>query len=432
LKRIDSSGRPSLVPWTYEEVVAKYSGAKRLKYELAAQSLLDDPWRREDSYVQAFTKGEKLETTKKLSDPRIIQFRPPRHILSLAAYLEPVDQGLYALKSSGRHGMRHRTRLIAKGLNQRQRADAIRSKWSEFSDPVCFSIDASRFDLHVHRKVLEQVEHMVYLRLYRGDTSLASLLGSQLVNRVRSSQGLRYTVQGNRMSGDKNTATGNCLLALVMALAAMRRLRIRKFDTFVDGDDVLLFVERAQETLVRERLAAEYLTFGQEIKVEGIAYRLSDITHCQCRLTLTSGGDWIMVRPWKKVLSSSLVSTRHFASPKSAEVIRSIAQCELALNSGVPILQAFSVSVLNRIGSGATSKVGRYAYAFVTSKWQDVKAIPITPAARVAFALTWGVSPEEQILIERELLDGPPFTWPLRKEPPLFDGPEDIIRDIEF
>lgn len=57
-------------------------------------------------------------------------------------------------------------------------------------------------------------EHSIYNAMFRSD-ELAELLGWQLTNKgfARTTDGLiKYEVKGCRMSGDMNTALGNCMI----------------------------------------------------------------------------------------------------------------------------------------------------------------------------------------------------------------------------
>jgi len=387
-------------------VCSKYSGGKREKYEQAADSLLETAWNPYDSRVEAFVKAEKMNASVKLPAPRIIQGRSARHTLELATYLEPVDHLVYGLKALRSQNLSRRTRSIAKGLNQTQRASAIRAKWANFGKPVVLGIDASKFDKHVALEVLQQGEHKVYEGLYPGDRHLKTLLASQCNNRGRSACGLRYKVRGGRMSGDKNTAVGNCLLMLLFVRAAMRRTNVRKWDVFVDGDDTLIFLEESDVSTVRSALPDAFLAYGQEIKLESESRCLQEVLHCQCRMTKIDGV-WMMLRPWTKILSSALCSHKHYEGRKSKRLMRSVAQAELALNQGVPIVQEFCLKLLEATGdtpcySGDLNEIS-FAYRTLGPGWEHVKARPVSASSRAEFARTWGVGPDEQRRYEAEI-----------------------------
>lgn len=281
-------------PLSRDEVISAYTGIKKQKYQSASE-LLD----REgmdfirDVKVTGFIKAEKslVDGPGDIKDPRVIQFRTPKYTLELMRYLKQVEKALYALKSPREFGLKQSSRIVAKGLNQRARGEALRRKCAQFRNVAIIALDASRWDKHVSYEALE-VEHSVYEALFPGDEWLRKLLKQQLVNKCSMFGGLQYTCRGGRMSGDANTALGNCLMMIVCVVAACIVLKLLKYDIFDDGDDCLLLMEREEWTDgLRARLIGAFRTFGFVLKVESVAYALEDVTHCQTRPTYVSNYD---------------------------------------------------------------------------------------------------------------------------------------------
>lgn len=388
----------AMSPLTLEESLASFKGSKHKLYQRAYDSLLVEPLGSKDGRVKAFVKAEKFNPLDKVNpDPRMIQARDPRYNLHLAKYLRPLEHVLYGLK---KHGLP----VIAKCMNPRQRAALIAQKWALFNDATCFSIDCSRWDKHVSREILD-IEHWFYQLWYPDEHELEVLLAMQKVNRCTTSNGVRYTVNGGRMSGDMNTALGNCLLMVGMVYGAMRTLNCH-FEVVDDGDDCLVFVETRDFARVAASLPKLFLDYGQELKVENIAHHPQDVVFCQCKPTW-NGVEWTMARDWRKVLSQSCCGTKHWNDPNLVPgMFGLLGDCENALHGGIPILQAFATR-LRELSGGARSSLihldASYQYRIGAYGLDGIREAPqriVSDAARVEFERTWGIDPSTQIAIE--------------------------------
>jgi hypothetical protein len=355
--------------------------------------------------VTLFVKLEKLNpASKRDPDPRAIQFRDPKYGIELATYLKPMEHLLYELKGRPLPV----TRVIGKGLSLPQRATLLREKWDRFQRPVCVSLDASRFDQHVSLELL-QIEHSIYQHM-NPDRELQRLLSYQLRNRGKSRLGLRYHTRGKRMSGDMNTALGNCVLMVLMVATFMRG---RKYDMLDDGDDCLLIVEEEELNWVLENARPTFLEFGHEIKVENVAREFELIEWCQSRPVWTPRG-WVFTRnPWK-VLSGALTGSKYFgASLKTRRrLVRSVGLGEYILNEGIPILQEFGLALVRNAG-----EVDALQWDSNDPQWYTVRPMlqgrsledvavgraDIASATRLSFAKAWGLTLGQQALAEAYL-----------------------------
>ena len=383
-----------------DEFVAKFVGRRRSRYQTALESLDREPLCRRDAFVNAFVKPEKFSPYDKVNpDPRMIQFRNARYNIELGRTIRNAEEKLYRLK--GPTGLR----CVAKGLNMRDRARLLEIKMSQFQNPVVYSMDASRFDKHVSRDVLA-LEHTFWKRTCEQD--VAKLLAWQFRNRVRTQQGCKYIADANRMSGDMNTGCGNIVLMLGMMYAAADRLQLVRWDLFDDGDDCLLIVDRLEEGKLKT-IQAEFLEFGQEIKLENRAEEMEQVVFCQCKpVRLTAG--WIMTRNWRKVLSQDCCGVRRWDIPKLVpQMLNAIGQCELAIHAGCPIIQEFGLACI-RNGDGKVPK-GFFDDEEIYYKLgrgnspQDMEFAPcdITMDVRRSFERAYGVTPEDQLAIEAKL-----------------------------
>lgn len=409
VKRMYAGLPTHLVPWTMTQVVDSFKDSRRGVYERARLSLLDRPFCKADTRINAFVKAELADAAAKVCpDPRIISARSVRYNLLLAQYLRPLERKIINMRS--KRGLR----IFAKGQNSVERAEEIRRKFECFDNPVCFSIDASRWDKHMDLKVLE-IEHSIYKRAFPGDPFLQQLLDNQLINRCATRDGVRYVCRGRRMSGDMNTGLGNCIVMSAMVTKIMRKLGV-PFEIYDDGDDCLLIFSREHQELVRENLARMFLEFGQEVKLENEAFEPTDVVFCQSKMVKTMTG-WRMVRNWRKVLSHGTSGTKHWNNLKLIRgMMNAVGSCELALNRGVPIIQSYALA-LRRIGDGERLKridvnsglmmrcrheLGVESHEFDTHVYKTT-ALPVTSEARLTFENAFGVPIWEQLAIERKL-----------------------------
>lgn len=392
-------------PWSRDDVFANMSASKRKRYERAREELERGGLVRRHGRISSFVKSEKFDPSAKVNpDPRMIQARTPEYGLEIARFLKPIEHVFYQMR--GPTGLR----MVAKGLNQSQRARLLERKIAQFSKPVVFSLDCSRWDKHVVRSVLE-VEHAFYLKLIP-DPLFQRMLSWQFGNKCVTQNGVKYSVDGGRMSGDMNTALGNCLLMVCMVYAAMSKLAVKRWDLLDDGDDCLVLCEEEDFEKLKDQLPAVFLDYGQELKIENIARDIRDVTFCQSRVILLPSGPRF-TRNWRRVLSQAACGCKHWGNPVMVRpMLTAVGMCELACARGVPVLQAFALALV-RNGRGEVPRIldldtgvmlrTKYEMGGVTPTMQLLRAlkpVDVTSEARCQFARTWGVPVSEQLHIE--------------------------------
>lgn len=392
---------PILCKQDLDSIPLHYFGAKRTRYQQAVDDLKCYPLVPRDATIKAFIKAEKTDFSRKENpDPRMIQARSMRYNCFISQYLNPIEQWIYHSLEGPYTGLP----LIGKCLNQKERAELLIKKASHFKHPVFISLDAFRFDQHVSRELL-QLEHSMYLRFIPCRV-FAWLLRMQLDNKCTTRNRICYKTRGKRMSGDKNTASGNCLLTILMIWTVMRQLGIGKWDCLDDGDDCLLILEAGQYTRFRANCDRLFLAFGHEIKVENVAYQLCDIEWCQCKLIEIRPGEWRFIRKYDKVLSSTLTGVTHWQQPDVVDYVYTLGVCELILSQGVPILQEFALAIMRNAMGGKVCVVEENdSIAYRTFRElrthglrtiERVDPLPITTEARLTFEQAFGVPTELQ------------------------------------
>lgn len=394
-----------------DDMPKRYSGGKRMRYERAAEDLKTQGICKGDSSVKFFIKAERFNPAAKVNpDPRAIQFRGARYCVALAAFLHPIEHYLYESNWFSKGVLPSRN--IAKGLNSVARAELLVEKASRFERPVFIGLDASRFDKHVSKELLE-IEHSVY-KISNPDRFFAKLLSWQLHNKGFSNLGLVYKLVGRRMSGDMNTALGNCLLMCIMLLAYAIYLMLSRWDCLDDGDDVVLIVEHDDHQRIVDGVKDFFLNFGMQMKVESIAYSVHEVVFCQSSIVEFRPGKYKFVRNYAAVMSKGLVGIRNWSSEVyRRKVIHSVGLCELVLNLGVPVLQEWALALLRNVPmsggvdlsvapEGLQARVKR-ELQLLGIKLEQATAQPILPCARDSFAIAFGLSVTEQIELERRL-----------------------------
>lgn len=381
--------------WTEEQMVESYTGSQRTRYEQALESLRRKPFSRDDAIVKTFLKAEKINfSAKKDPAPRVIQPRDPRFNLTFGKYIKPAEGLIY--KALGRL---YKYPCVAKGFNAAQTGDIIHKKWKLFLNPVGISLDASRFDQHVSVDALKYT-HSVYRRFIKGE-DLEKCLNLMYSNRGRAAckDGfLTYKKRGSRMSGDMDTALGNCVLMVAMTYSLCRSLGIRH-EVMDNGDDITIFMEDTDRERFLQAVPEWYANLGFDMKVEGVAHELEHVEFCQTK-PVHRGDQYVMVR-----LLTSLNKDLTTLLPihQLGDWFRAIGECGLALTDGMPIYGAF-YKWLCRMGVSSNMRLHPLWRCGMVNLAHNMyyTGTGVSPLARQSFAMAFGISQHRQILLEQE------------------------------
>jgi hypothetical protein len=414
---------PSTTPVTRQEFVEYYRGRKRDIYQLAADSLLNTGIGPVDAHIKAFVKAEFINSDDKPDpDPRVISPRDPRYNVELGKYLRPIEHRIY-----GAIGRIFGSETVLKGFNSQETGGIFERKWNSFRDPVAIGLDASRFDQHVSQVALKW-EHSVYNAIYKQSPELRKLLSWQLVNRVTGhcrDGKLKYKTDGCRMSGDVNTALGNCLImcALVHAYAKERGVLISLAN---NGDDCTVIMEKMDENKFMYRLDEWFLEMGFNMTVEKPVYHLEGIEFCQTHPVYIDGG-YIMVRNFPKAIAKDCLSLKELSSPVVCKAwLDAVGQGGLSLTGGIPVYQEF-YSAYIRAGAGIKVKRGNQnskrcktdveleGGLFWLSKGMSKRYSVVSQRTRYSFWLAFGTTPDQQVALE-EFYKSQTFQYQLHKD----------------
>lgn len=394
-------------PASHLDIALGYKGMMRARYLAAEESLrVDGPVVSSDARLSAFLKAEKFNPMFKIAKPRMIFPRSYRYNLDLATRLKPFEHALWPrLRAPRRWGV-PRTRVVAKGLGPSARAELIVRKFAGFDgDCVCFEVDASSWEAHQDLWQLVE-EHRVYAAAFPGDSGLQSLLSKQLHNRGVSSGGVKFSRVGGRASGDLNTGMGNSLLMLAVCDTVLRELSVGKRDLLVDGDNALVFVPASEATFVREnfhRVALE--VSGHEMVLERPVSVIEEVRFGQSAPVCVNGS-WRMLRDYRKIFSQGCSSHVHLRHRRFAmSFLRGVALCELSLAHGVPLLQRWCELLLSATEGfdHASADFYRDYLEMGATLSESVHSSPVDITTRESFYRAFGVSPPDQLLVERSL-----------------------------
>jgi hypothetical protein len=384
----------STTPYTSSEFLATYWGRKRSAYERALQSLKDKTFAVSDAKIRAFVKAEKTNLSAKQNPaPRVIQPRDIRFNATIGPYIKKIEYKIYH-EIANIFG----ATTVSKGLNNRDLGNLIQQKWNQFDKPIAIGLDASRFDQHVSLEMLKW-EHSIYRLFYPHDPLFEELLRLQLVNHgigVADNGMITYVVEGCRMSGDMNTALGNCLIMCAMIYAYMSTKNV-KYELVNNGDDCVLFLENDAFHKLHD-LSAWFFQMGFTMKVEKPVFLIEHVVFCQTQ-PVWDGTQYIMVRDPRIVLTKDLISFLPLSGENDWK-----AQCQAISDSGVATYG--HIPILGQFYSWLDMKVKPYenidffSGLHTGARGLSYKLRVPDDDCRVSFWRAFDIIPERQIEVE--------------------------------
>lgn len=356
-----------------------------------------------DSTVEGFVKYEKIPVGK-LEDnkpPRLIQFRSFEYLYQLKSYILAFDIRLKEASDILWNGQNVKT-ILTKMHDNYGVAACLRENWDYFVDPVAICKDANKFDGRYKRKNLE-AEHKMWLRMFRKPRGLRALLSAQLTTKGRTANGVRYKGEATRCSGEFTTSDGNgtsnySYLALYCKASG---LKPHEFRICVNGDDSVLFVDRSN--LHKLLPDTWFLNYGMVVETDRICDSFCEISYCQAQPIRVKRDDqlvWYMVKePHRAISRMCFAPSEHLNCVD--RYLSSVGLCELAVSAGVPVMQAFSMRVME-LGnfSRPLGAYDRYP-ALLSGNTPAYKEIE--PETRRDYEEAFGVSVLDQLEIEDAL-----------------------------
>lgn len=396
-------GRRNVKSLSLAEAVKSFGPSRRARYQRAYDNIQARGVNSKDSRIDFFVKADKCtDTSGEVKKPRAIQGRKPEFNLALARYIKPFEKVAKSYK-----GMKRgvpKTRVFAKGMTNNERAKIIVEKISHFQKPKVLSLDASSFDSCVSTLWLKLVDK-IYLATFQGDIELAELLKMRHKNSGRTPSGIKYTIKGNRMSGDMDTGIGNSFVTYILVHAAMNLLGVKKWDCYCDGDDLLIFLE-AESTSLKEfvdiGLELGFNYTGEEIYVTNENYY--DIEFCRSKPVWTPEG-YTMCRIPSRAVQNFGVNHKFASWPMHAylKFLKGCALCEMHVSYNLPVVGRLADLVYKSLShktakfdvddtykSGLRLDIDKLSYR----TWK------VDERTRLEVELAWGMSIDEQYQLE--------------------------------
>jgi len=384
-----------------QQFVDRYTGRRRTIYEKAMNEVEKYGLRPKDAMLSSFVKCEKVPLKTSDPVPRLIQPRGPNYNLEVGRHISHMEKPLYrAIGTIYGHP------TVMKGHNAHGTAILLREKWDSYKDPVAVGLDAKRFDQHQSAEMLRW-EHSVYLNASGpGDRKeLKKLLEHQVRNRgvIRCPDGvIHYEVDGCRMSGDMNTAMGNCLV-MCAVLHAFKEKTGLNFSLANNGDDCVIFLERRHLRDLNS-LPNHFLEFGLQVEIEEPVDVFEKVVFCQTQ-PVYDGERWIMVRQPSVSMAKDAYCTLPMESPKVANGwMTAVGKCGMSMTGGIPVVQEYYAAYL-RAGKGV--EIGHTLHHesgfFHLGKGMDRHYRIPCSEARLSYWLAFGTTPTQQVLLEQTL-----------------------------
>lgn len=382
-------------PMSTEEFVDTYVGRKRRMYENVVRELELRPLVPADVNCQCFIKDEKVNrSAKERSVPRIIQPRSARFNVEIGVLLKPMEKPIF-------HGVSaiFGDTTVFKGLNADARGVVLWRKWKRFDNPWAIMLDASRFDQHVSREMLDWENHIE--EAICGDRNRLKYL-----NHLRRSDKcyflcqegtICYRSRGCRKSGDMDTAMANCMTMCAMTWSFMKAIGVSKYEYANDGDDGVLIVEKADRKAVLDNYKEWFELLGFTMKLEGESGVFEKIEFCQAHPVLTNSGAYRMVRDPRVCLSKDSIALNGCNDYESLMQQRnSVGWCGLSLAGDMPIFNSFYRHLINgeRVSRECRSGMDYLALGM------DPKDAEPSDEVRESFFRAYDIAPDNQRDIE--------------------------------
>lgn len=402
------------MPFSREHIIDKLKSGVKKRYILANKQINDGRLYNFEGKAptMAFIKWEKMDAVKMTGTARLIQFKSYKFTLFHKQLLQPLVDADKVITEDYYHQPFNTIRTS--GMSQIECAEVFKREWDSLKRPASALLDCSKFDGHVDFCQLE-LELIVLQQAYAGKVA-HQVFDKLMYNLFKKSgytqHGIKYKADGSRDSGVASTAKGNSdinhvNLRTVILFAISKFLGIDFFKMtisdlksvihylHVHGDDSVIIAE-SEFVKVFENVCVEIMKcLGHDVKIS-VVYDFEQISYCQCS-PINMGTFYKMVREPIRSISRGAYSEKEQPWPA---FYAAIGLCELAVHSGVPILQSLGISHI--VKSGLTRPLRTYQQD-TTFSGSEPAIISISEVTRWSFYRAFGIHPEEQVVIERSM-----------------------------
>lgn len=348
-----------------------------------------------EALAKAFIKFEKIPVAKyeEGKSPRMIQYRSFEYLLLLKSCIKPFSEAIKSKSIHFENGQLLRT-IYTKTMRPKDVALEMLKSWESFDKPVAVCLDHSKFDGHYAEQLLE-AEHGMW-NVMMPSKLLKGLLSLQTRNKGFTQCGFRYRTVGTRLSGEYTTSDGNTTANMFMISQWLRDSCITSYRLHVNGDDSVVIMDH-QDFLKLGDLGY-FNNFNMETELEMVAHDFRHIKYCQTS-PIRIGGEWNMVKDPIRTLSRMSYTDAKFARCRDRYVM-GISLCELAVSSGVPMIQSFC---LRNLGIKAKPLGSIDKYPAKVASQSEIGLSAISEETRSDFTEAFGIPRSQQLIFEREM-----------------------------
>lgn len=379
-------------PLTVEQYLNTCDAQRRSRYARAAEKLggkFPKPTQ--------FVKLEPACPQEKVPVCRIITDPGPQYNLTIGMYIKPLERAVCDTfeRYCGYP-------VIMKGYNSVEQGAIFKDSWDYFVDPIALGGDASRFDTHTGKHIM-QLEHSFYKMFLPGHKNIFKILAKALsreVVGVANDAIIKYMLKC-RASGDHNTGLGNSVITCCMVLlwSQMKDVEARLHD---NGDDWTIIMERPNVAKFLDGASEYFMSLGYDMKIEPPVDVLERVDFCQTS-PVFNGKEYVMARHPDRCRGKDLTTHKVRNNKEYRRWCAAVAECGLATCSGMPIMQSFYAH-FHRSALG--SKPGNYYYneygRKALSRGLKYKYSYPTDEARYSYYLAFDITPDAQKLIENQ------------------------------
>lgn len=166
----------------------------------------------------------------------------------------------------------------------------------------------------------------------------------------------------------------------------------------------MVVIERGDENKFREGLVPYYTSLGFTMKVEPTVDVLERLEFCQTR-PVNVNGQYRMIRNLHQSMAKDLHSLQDLQSDMAAsQWLDAVGKGGRVMNDGVPVLKAF----FKQFPVGKTASTNsdlsvhlQDAFAYKFNREAKFMDAPCSPETRYSFWLAFGLTPDEQVALER-------------------------------
>jgi hypothetical protein len=216
--------------------------------------------------------------------------------------------------------------------------------------------------------------------------------------------GIKYVVEGNRMSGDVDTSCGNSLISLLCLQSLAMMYGLPWWDCIVDGDDCHFMAPEG--FLTKQQVDSGMAELGFKCDAELLDdSTLENVEFNRSRLVRDERG-WRFVRNAERGLASLGVTHKHLST--HTEYLRWLlgaARAEAVVSAGVPCVGPLCIALERALtgirplyGSDVAYKMGM---RIEVARLGSVEEVAVSDECRSSYAMAFNVSPSEQLEFER-------------------------------